>query len=121
MSNPSPFKKGCGCLLMVTGAFLILTAFLLVMGTNLADKKAGEKNEAEWKTYRQQVEAMDSIANVALRDSLIQELPHPVIRQGGIATMFALFGGFIIVVIALIPLGIGTYLYAKNRNIKYKI
>jgi hypothetical protein len=35
--------------------------------------------------------------------------------------MFALFGGFIIVVIALIPLGIGTYLYAKNRKIKNKI
>ena len=106
---------------MVTGAFLILTAFFLVMGTNLADKKAGEKNEAEWAAYHQQVEAMDSIADVALRDSLIQELPHPIIRQGGIATMFALFGGFVIVVIALIPLGIGTYLYAKNRNIKYKI
>jgi hypothetical protein len=121
MPNPSPFKKGCGCLLMVTGAFLILTAFFLVMGTNLADKKAGEKNEAEWAAYHQQVEAMDSIADVALRDSLIQELPHPIIRQGGIATMFALFGGFVIVVIALIPLGIGTYLYAKNRKIKNKI
>jgi hypothetical protein len=121
MPNPSPFKKGCGCLLMVTGAFLILTAFLFVMASNLADKEAGEKNEAEWEAYRQQVEAMDSIADVALRDSLIQELHQPVIRQGGFATMFALFGGFIIVIIALIPLGIGTYLYAKNRKIKYKI
>ena len=121
MPNPSPFKKGCGCLLMVTGAFLILTAFLFVMASNLADKEAGEKNEAEWEAYRQQVEAMDSIADVALRDSLIQELHQPVIRQGGFATMFALFGGFIIVIVALIPLGIGTYLYAKNRKIKYKI
>ena len=106
---------------MVTGAFLILTAFLLVMVTNLADKEAGEKNKAEWEAYHQQMEALDSITDVAQRDSLVQELPHPIIRQGGIATMFALFGGFIIVVIALIPLGIGTYLYAKNRKIKYKI
>ena len=106
---------------MAMGVVFILAAFILVMGTNLADKEAGEKNKAQWEAYHKQVEAMDSITDVALRDSLIQELPRPVIRQGGFATMFALFFGLIIVGIALLPLGIGAYLVAKNKKIKNKI
>ena len=116
--RPSSFKRGCGCLLMLIGAILVAAAFVFVMGSNLADKEAGERNEAEWKVYNQQIEALDSIADEAVRDSIAETLPRPYIRQGGFATMFGLFIGAIVVVIALIPLGVGTYLYAKNRKLK---
>ena len=118
MQNPSPFKRGCGCSLLILGAVLICAAVICALASYVADEHAGKENEAQWEVYNQQIAALDSIADEAVRDSIAQELPAPHIRQGGFATLFGFFFGFIIVVIALIPLGIGAYLYAKNRKLK---
>ena len=118
MPNPSPFKRGCGCLLLILGAVLISAAVIFALASYVADEHAGKENEAQWEVYNQQIAALDSIADEAVRDSIAQELPAPHIRQGGFATLFGFFFGFIIVVIALIPLGIGTYLYVKNKKLR---
>jgi len=118
MSKPSSFKRGCGCSLIILGTVLICAAFTFALAAYVADENAGKENEAQWEVYNQQIAALDSIADEAVRDSIAQELPSPHIRQGGFATLFGFFFGFIIVVIALIPLGIGTYLYVKNKKLK---
>ena len=49
-------------------------------------------------------------------DSVIEaKYPRPLLRQGGFATIFGGFFALIIIVVALIPLGIG-FLVVKYRR-----
>ena len=112
--------KGCGWLLIIVSVVMILVAVLIAGVAIWADIDAGEKHEAKWKEYNQQVVAYDSIPDKAVRDSLIAELPRPYIRQGGFAALFVMVLGGGVILIALVPLVVGCVLIMIHRRKKRK-
>lgn len=119
-SSRNNFYGGCGCLLVMLGAIAIGLAVAFAVAMVYADKEAGEKHETEWEEYNAQVAQLDSIQDVALRDSLIEEIPRPYIRQGGFAALFGIFTGLGVVIIASFPLAIGCILLVKYNRAKRK-
>ena len=64
---------------------------------------------------------MFPIADTELRDSLKADMPVPIIRQGGFATIFGILMGVGIIIIAAFPLSIGCILlvrYSKKREFR---
>lgn len=119
MPSNYPVRRGCGCVLVVIGTIAILAALYFAFAMWSADEDAGVKNEADWEAYNAKVEQLDTIADVQLRDSLIAEIPHPLHRQGGFATIFGIFGAVVVIVVAAFPLTIGCILmvrYSKRRE-----
>lgn len=111
--------RGCGWTLIVVGIMAMLFAIFLAVALWQADEEAGVKNDADWEAYNARVEQLDTISDAAVRDSLIAEIPTPVIRQGGFATIFGLLMGLAIIVAAAFPLAIGCVLlvrYSKRRE-----
>ncbi|MBP5777909.1 MAG: hypothetical protein J6W56_10210 [Prevotella sp.] len=116
--------RGCGCTLVIVSSLVILMALLFAGVIIKADIDAGEEHEKVWEQYRQQVAAYDSIPDVAVRDSLVAELPCPHIRQGGFASIFGIVIGGGVILVALVPFIIGWVLiiinhYKKKRESNY--
>ena len=106
-------------MLIAVGIMAVLFAIFLAVALWQADEEAGVKNDADWEAYNARVEQLDTISDAAVRDSLIAEIPTPVIRQGGFATIFGLLMGLAIIVAAAFPLAIGCVLlviYSKRRE-----
>lgn len=121
MGKNYAMRRGCGWLLITAGALAMLFAVFFAYSMWTADEEAGVKNDAEWDAYNQRVEQLDSIADTELRDSLITEIPAPMIRQGGFATIFGILIGVVIIFIAAFPLAIGCILlvrYSKRRELR---
>jgi len=119
MGRNYALHRGCGWTLIVMGIMAMLFAIFLAVALWQADEEAGVKNDADWEAYNARVEQLDTISDAAVRDSLIAEIPTPVIRQGGFATIFGLLMGLAIIVAAAFPLAIGCVLlviYSKRRE-----
>lgn len=119
MGRNYALHRGCGWTLIVVGIMAMLFAIFLAVALWQADEEAGVKNDADWEAYNARVEQLDTISDAAVRDSLIAEIPTPVIRQGGFATIFGLLMGLAIIVAAAFPLAIGCVLlvrYSKRRE-----
>ena len=119
MGRNYALHRGCGWALIVMGIMAMLFAIFLAVALWQADEEAGVKNDADWEAYNARVEQLDTISDAAVRDSLIAEIPTPVIRQGGFATIFGLLMGLAIIVAAAFPLAIGCVLlviYSKRRE-----
>ena len=92
-------------------------ALTLALSCYSADKKAGEENQKQWAEYNTHLEEIDSLYDAGVPDSVIEaKYPRPLLRQGGFATIFGGFFALIIIVVALIPLGIGIFLVVKYRR-----
>lgn len=105
-----PIAKGCGWSLISLAVIAVLFAFFMACGSVVADKHAGEENEKEWTEYNAWTAQLDQMEDTLRADSLRETRQAPHIRQGGFASMFGIFFGLCIIIIALIPLGIGLYL-----------
>lgn len=119
MGRNYALHRGCGWVLIVAGIMAMLFAIFLAVALWQSDEEAGVKNDADWEAYNARVEQLDTISDAAVRDSLIAEIPTPVIRQGGFATIFGLLMGLAIIVAAAFPLAIGCVLlvrYSKRRE-----
>lgn len=119
MGRNYALHRGCGWVLIAAGIMAMLFAIFLAVALWQADEEAGVKNNADWEAYNARVEQLDTISDAAVRDSLIAEIPTPVIRQGGFATIFGLLMGLAIIVAAAFPLAIGCVLlviYSKRRE-----
>lgn len=119
MGRNYALHRGCGWVLIAVGIMAVLFAVFIAVVLWQADENAGEKNYADWEAYHARVEKLDTISDAAVRDSLIAEIPTPVIRQGGFATIFGLLMGLAIIVAAAFPLAIGCVLlvrYSKRRE-----
>ncbi len=119
MGRNYALHRGCGWVLIAAGIMAMLFAILLAVALWQSDEEAGVKNDADWEAYNARVEQLDTISDAAVRDSLIAEIPTPVIRQGGFATIFGLLMGLAIIVAAAFPLAIGCVLlvrYSKRRE-----
>lgn len=119
MGRNYALHRGCGWTLIVVGIMAMLFAIFLAVALWQADEEAGVKNDADWEAYNARVEQLDTISDATVRDSLIAEIPTPVIRQGGFATIFGLLMGLAIIVAAAFPLAIGCVLlvrYSKRRE-----
>lgn len=119
MGRNYALHRGCGWTLIVMGIMAMLFAIFLAVALWQADEEAGVKNDADWEAYNARVEKLDTISDAAVRDSLIAEIPTPVIRQGGFATIFGLLMGVATIVAAAFPLAIGCVLlviYSKRRE-----
>lgn len=108
---------GCGCSLVGISIIAWFFAVLFAYGMWNVDEKAGLKNERDWAAYTAQVEQWDSIADESVRDSLIESLPAPPIRQGGFAAGFGLLAAMFVIVVSLLPLGIGICLLSMRRKV----
>lgn len=109
-------RRGCGCFLVALGSILLLVSIVFGIGMCVADERAGERHQAWVTEYNKQVEALDSIQDEALRDSLFAELPTPYVRQGGFASIFGIIFGGAGVLLACIPLIVGIILMNKKRK-----
>lgn len=119
MGRNYALHRGCGWVLIVVGIMAVLFAVFMAVALWQSDEEAGVKNDADWEAYNARVEQLDTISDAAVRDSLIAEIPTPVIRQGGFATIFGLLMGLAIIVAAAFPLAIGCVLlviYSKRRE-----
>ena len=119
MGRNYALHRGCGWVLIAVGIMAMLFAIFLAVALWQADEEAGVKNDADWEAYNARLEQLDTISDAAVRDSLIAEIPTPVIRQGGFATIFGLLMGLAIIVAAAFPLAIGCVLlviYSKRRE-----
>ena len=120
MERKKSYKGGCGCILTVIGGVIILCSIIFGLIMYVADEDAGEKHDAWIEEYNGQVAALDSIQDEAVRDSLIEAIPAPYVRQGGFATIFGIFFGGIGVIIGIIPVIIGLVLIVRHRRQKRK-
>lgn len=117
MANKEGIFRGCGCALSIVGALAIVIALFIAFTCYSADKEAGEENERQWAEYSTHLEEIDSLYDAGVPDSVIEaKYPRPLLRQGGFATIFGGFFALIIIVVALIPLGIGIFLVVKYRR-----
>lgn len=117
MANKEGIFRGCGCAPSIVGALLVAFALTLALSCYSADKKAGEENQKQWAEYSTHLEEIDSLYDAGVPDSVIEaKYPRPLLRQGGFATIFGGFFALIIIVVALIPLGIGIFLVVKYRR-----
>lgn len=117
MANKEGIFRGCGCALSIVGALLAAFALTLALSCYSADKKAGEENQKQWAEYSTHLEEIDSLYDAGVPYSVIEaKYPRPLLRQGGFATIFGGFFALIIIVVALIPLGIGIFLVVKYRR-----
>ncbi len=115
--NKGSFQRGCGCSLVIIGTVVALFALFLAIASVINEKQGYEKNDAEWEQYNANLHVIDSLYEVGVPDSIIQErYPQPPIRQGGFAIIFGGLFALIILVIGAIPLFIGIYLLRKNRK-----
>ncbi|MBO6005823.1 MAG: hypothetical protein J6P49_03075, partial [Paludibacteraceae bacterium] len=109
--------RGCGCALSGVGALAIVWALFLAVTCYSADKKAGDENREQWAEYNSHQTEIDSLYDAGVPDSVIEaKYPRPLLRQGGFATIFGGFFALIIIVVALVPLGIGIFLVVKYRR-----
>lgn len=112
-----PFRRGCGCLLLVVGIIMVLFAIFIGVAGCVADKDAGAKNDAEWAEYNTNMPIIDSLYEAGVPDSIIDaRYPRPMIRQGGFATIFGGFFAFVILFVAAIPVTVGLILMKKKRK-----
>lgn len=118
MSRKKSYLGGCGCVALAVSTFLIVMGILFAAALIISDKETEEKNVAESKAYNTQIEQLDTIADVELRDSLMAELHPPLIRQVGFASIFGFIFGGLAVVIGIILLIIGIVLIVKHRRRK---
>ncbi|MBO7338077.1 MAG: hypothetical protein J6U33_05505 [Paludibacteraceae bacterium] len=117
MANKEGIFRGCGCALSVVGALAIVLALFIAFTCYSADKKAGDENREQWAEYNSHQTEIDSLYDAGVPDSVIEaKYPRPLLRQGGFATIFGGFFALIIIVVALIPLGIGIFLVVKYRR-----
>lgn len=117
MANKEGIFRGCGCALSVVGALAIVIALFIAFTCYSADKEAGEENRKQWAEYNSHQVEIDSLYDAGVPDSVIEaKYPRPLLRQGGFATIFGGFFALIIIVVALIPLGIGIFLVVKYRR-----
>ena len=117
MANKEGIFRGCGCVLSIVGALAIVIALFIAFTCYSADKESGEENERQWAEYNTHLEEIDSLYDAGVPDSVIEaKYPRPLLRQGGFATIFGGFFALIIIVVALIPLGIGIFLVVKYRR-----
>lgn len=117
MANKEGIFRGCGCALSVVGALAIVLALFIAFTCYSADKKAGDENREQWAEYNTHLEEIDSLYDAGVPDSVIEaKYPRPLLRQGGFATIFGGFFALIIIVVALVPLGIGIFLVVKYRR-----
>jgi uncharacterized membrane protein len=113
--------KGCGCLLVVVSAVVMVVALVFAILIYQADVEAAENNQAAWEAYERQQPTIDSLEQAGVPDSVIcQQYPRPVIRQGYFATAIMGFLALGVVVIAAFPLAIGCIMLVrynrKNRD-----
>lgn len=120
MERRKSYKGGCGCLLTVLGSFIVLCSVIFAFALYVADEDAGEKHDAWVAEYNEQVSALDSIQDVAVRDSLIETIPAPYVRQGGFATLAGIIFGGIGLIVGVIPLIVGLVLIRKHRRERQK-
>jgi hypothetical protein len=118
MERKKTYSGGCGCALVVLGAIVVLVSVVFAAAMVTADVDASKKHEAWINEYNEQVAALDSIGDEALRDSLVADIPQPYVRQGGFASMFGLLGGLAGVVVGAVPLTIGIFLIVRHRRRK---
>lgn len=117
MANKEGIFRGCGCALSVVGALAIVLALFIAFTCYSADKKAGDENREQWAEYNSHQTEIDSLYDAGVPDSVIEaKYPRPLLRQGGFATIFGGFFALIIIVVALVPLGIGIFLVVKYRR-----
>ena len=117
MANKEGIFRGCGCVLSIVGALAIVIALFIAFTCYSADKKAGDENREQWAEYKRHQTEIDSLYDAGVPDSVIEaKYPRPLLRQGGFATIFGGFFALIIIVVALVPLGIGIFLVVKYRR-----